>query len=74
MGEMVDSGLLSCLVDILKTPTPDLQRKAASILEFVVVIEEPSLEKLPLSGIVSGLEAVFRQKSLTGKISSLLVM
>ncbi|XP_042035955.1 uncharacterized protein LOC121782261 isoform X1 [Salvia splendens] len=65
VGELVDSGLLSCLVDILKTPIPDLQRKAASILEFVVVIEEPSVEKLPLPGIVSGLEAVFRQKSIT---------
>ncbi|KAG6391612.1 hypothetical protein SASPL_149368 [Salvia splendens] len=64
VAELVDSGLLSCLVDILKTPTPDIQRKAASILEFVVVIEEPSAEKLPLSGIVPGLEAVFCQKSL----------
>ncbi|XP_057765933.1 uncharacterized protein LOC130986520 [Salvia miltiorrhiza] len=64
VGELVDSALLSCLVDILKTPIPDLQRKAASILEYLVVIEPPSMEKLPLPDIVSGLEAVFRQKSL----------
>ncbi|KAK6134182.1 hypothetical protein DH2020_032072 [Rehmannia glutinosa] len=62
-GELVDSTFLSCLVDILKSSDPDLQRKAASILEFVVVIE-PSLENLVSAQIESGLEAVFRQKSL----------
>lgn len=65
VGDLVDSTFLSCLVDILKTPNPDLQRKAASILEFVVVIK-PSMEKLPSADIASGLEAVFRQKSLLG--------
>lgn len=63
VGDLVDSTFLSCLVDILKTPNPDLQRKAASILELVVVIK-PSMEKLPSADIASGLEAVFQQKSL----------
>ncbi|KAI3466967.1 hypothetical protein Pfo_023630 [Paulownia fortunei] len=62
-GDLVDSTFLSCLVDIFKTSNPDLQRKAASILEFIVVIE-PSMEKLISTEIESGLEAVFRQKSL----------
>ncbi|KAH6765343.1 ARM repeat superfamily protein [Perilla frutescens var. frutescens] len=64
-GDLVDSVFLSRLVDILKTPIPDLQRKAASVLEFIVVIEpQPCMEKLQSTDIVSGLEAVFRQKSL----------
>ncbi|KAH6827754.1 ARM repeat superfamily protein [Perilla frutescens var. hirtella] len=64
-GDLVDLVFLSRLVDILKTPIPDLQRKAASVLEFIMVIEpQPCMEKLQSTDIVSGLEAVFRQKSL----------
>ncbi|PIN21750.1 hypothetical protein CDL12_05560 [Handroanthus impetiginosus] len=62
-GDLVDSTFLSCLVEILQTSNPDLQRKAASVLEFIMVIE-PSMEKLIPAEIQSGLEAVFRQKSL----------
>ncbi|XP_011075431.1 uncharacterized protein LOC105159907 isoform X1 [Sesamum indicum] len=62
-GDPVDSTFLSCLVDILKTSIPDLQRKAASILESIVAIEA-CVEQLISADIESGLEAVFRQKSL----------
>ncbi|KAG8366739.1 hypothetical protein BUALT_Bualt17G0110700 [Buddleja alternifolia] len=64
--DLIDSTFLSCLVDILKTSNPDLQRKAASILEFIVVIE-PSMEKLISVGVEYGLESVFQQKSLIEK-------
>ncbi|GFP96648.1 hypothetical protein PHJA_001808900 [Phtheirospermum japonicum] len=64
-GSVVDSEFVGCLVDILKSSNPDLQRKAASVLEFVAVIEaEASIQKLISAGIESGLEAVFQQKSL----------
>ncbi|XP_051121379.1 uncharacterized protein LOC127244864 [Andrographis paniculata] len=61
----IDSTFLSSLVDILKT-NPDLERKTCSILEFIVVIEPSSVEKLTSAGIESALEAIFQQKSLTG--------
>ncbi|KAL8034995.1 hypothetical protein ABFX02_12G067900 [Erythranthe guttata] len=62
-GILVDSTFLSCLVDILKTSNPNLQTKAASILDFIFT-NEPCIEKLISSDIQSGLEAVFQQKSL----------
>ncbi|KAL3830777.1 hypothetical protein ACJIZ3_019579 [Penstemon smallii] len=61
--DLFDSSFISCLVDILKTQIPDLQRKAASILEFIIV-NESSAEKIISSEIESGLETVFHQKSL----------
>lgn len=65
-GYLVDSAFLSCLVDILKIPNASLQRKVASILEFFVATES-CVEKIISAEIESGLEAVFQQKSLTGK-------
>lgn len=65
MEELVDSSFLCCLVEMLKTPDPPLQRKAASVLEFVVATE-PCAEKLRSANIASGLEAVFQQKCLIG--------
>ncbi|KAL7090819.1 hypothetical protein ACP275_12G066100 [Erythranthe tilingii] len=62
-GILVDSTFLSCLVDILKASNPNLQTKAASILDFIFT-NEPCIEKLISSDIQSGLEAVFQQKSL----------
>lgn len=55
-------------MDILKTSVPDLQRKAASILEFIVVIVPSTVEKLISAGVESGLETVFQQKSLVGML------
>ncbi|XP_012857716.1 PREDICTED: uncharacterized protein LOC105976999 [Erythranthe guttata] len=62
-GVLADSTFLSCLVDILKTSNPNLQTKAASILNFIFT-NKPCIEKLISSDIQSGLEAVFQQKSL----------
>lgn len=67
-GDIGDLTFLSCLVDILKTSVPDLQRKAASILEFIVVIVPSTVEKLISAGVESGLETVFQQKSLVGML------
>ncbi|XP_075481784.1 uncharacterized protein LOC142522344 [Primulina tabacum] len=64
LNELVDSTVFTSLVDIMKTSNPDLQRKASSIIEFITMIK-PCVEKLVLADIESGLEAVFRQKSLT---------
>ncbi|PQQ20815.1 uncharacterized protein Pyn_25086 [Prunus yedoensis var. nudiflora] len=48
---------------ILKTPTPRLQRKAASILEFCTVID-PRMETIISVDVESGLDVVFQQKIL----------
>lgn len=53
-------------MDILSKSVPDLQRKAASILEFIVVIVPSTVENLISAGVESGLETVFQQKSLIG--------
>lgn len=63
---MLDSGVITRLLEILKTPTPRLQRKAASILEFCTVIE-PSMETITSVDIESGLDVVFQQKVLEGR-------
>lgn len=64
LGELFDSTVFTSLVDIMKTSNPGLQRKASSIIEISTMIK-PCMEKLILADIESGLEAVFRQKSLT---------
>ncbi|KAL8463661.1 hypothetical protein ACS0TY_034350 [Phlomoides rotata] len=66
--DLGDLTFLSCLVDILKTSVPDLQRKAASVLEFIVVIAPSTVEKLVSAGVESGLETVFQQKSLVAEM------
>ncbi|KAK3020030.1 hypothetical protein RJ639_003280 [Escallonia herrerae] len=61
--ELLDSAFLARLTEILKTSSPHLQRKAASILEFLSV-NEPCIEKVISVDIESGIEAVFCQKFL----------
>ncbi|WJZ80523.1 hypothetical protein VitviT2T_000435 [Vitis vinifera] len=61
--DVMDSAIIACLVEILKTPSPNLQRKASSILEFLTIIE-PHLDTILSVDIESGLEAVFQQKIL----------
>nr|GMD26610.1 Coatomer beta subunit [Ipomoea batatas] len=61
--DALDSAVLTRLVDILKTSSPDVQRKVASILEFVSVVE-PCTEKIISIDIESGLDAVFKQECL----------
>ncbi|XAR72220.1 hypothetical protein NMG60_11018789 [Bertholletia excelsa] len=59
----MDSAALARLIDTLRKPSSPLQRKAASILEFVA-ITEPSIDKIMSLDIESGLEAVLQQKFL----------
>ncbi|KAK8512720.1 hypothetical protein V6N13_090523 [Hibiscus sabdariffa] len=61
--ELLDSAVITRLIEIMKTSPSNLQRKAASILEFMTVIE-PSMETIVEEDISSGLEAVFQQNAL----------
>ena len=61
--DVIDFAVIARLVEILKTPSPNLQREASSILEFLTIIE-PHLDTILSVYIESGLEAVFQQKIL----------
>lgn len=62
---VLESAVITCLVEILKTSPPNLQRKASSILEFIIIID-PSMDTVTSVDIASGLDAVFHQKVLKG--------
>lgn len=62
---MLDSVFIGRMIGIMKTSYPDLQRKAASILEFITIID-PSMDTLISADIESGLDAIFQQKALEG--------
>ncbi|KAM7484670.1 hypothetical protein LguiA_000679 [Lonicera macranthoides] len=62
--DVLDSEFLAWLIGIMKMSSPNLQRKAASILEFVTVIESSCVEKIISADIESGLDVVFQQKIL----------
>lgn len=68
---MLDSAVIACLVEILKTSAPNLQRKAASILEFIA-ITDPTMDMVISVAIESALDTVFQQKVLKGKGTKLL--
>lgn len=61
--DVLDTALIARLVGILKNSSPILQRKAASVLEFVTIID-PSMHSIISVNIGSGLAAVFQQKVL----------
>ncbi|XVE74678.1 hypothetical protein DITRI_Ditri12bG0036400 [Diplodiscus trichospermus] len=61
--ELLDFAVITRIIEILKTSPSNLQRKAASILEFTTIIE-PSMETIIKADISSGLDAVFQQKAL----------
>ncbi|CAI9096025.1 OLC1v1032087C1 [Oldenlandia corymbosa var. corymbosa] len=63
-GGLVDSAFLSRLVDILKTPSPSLQKKAASILEYFT-INDMYVEKFISVDIAAGLDVLFNQNYLS---------
>ncbi|XP_030498679.2 uncharacterized protein LOC115714222 [Cannabis sativa] len=66
----LDVAAIGSLVEILKTSTPNLQRKAASILEFIAL--NNSTKDMVLSvDIESGLDVVFQQKVLQDTDSDL---
>lgn len=62
---MLDSVFIGRMIGIMKTSYPDLQRKAASILEFITIID-PSMDTRISADIESGLDAIFQQKALEG--------
>lgn len=64
MEDVLDSEFLARLTGIMKMSSPNLQRKAASILEFVTVTGSSCVEKIISADIESGLDAVFQQKIL----------
>ncbi|GMH25722.1 hypothetical protein Nepgr_027565 [Nepenthes gracilis] len=59
--DLLDSVLIAQLVEILKTLSPTLQRKATSILEFMAFIKLCRVF-LVTSDIEFGLVAIFQQK------------
>ncbi|KAK8567545.1 hypothetical protein V6N13_105506 [Hibiscus sabdariffa] len=61
--ELLDSAVITRLIEIMRTSPSNLQRKAASILEFMTVIE-PSMETITREDMLSGLQAVFQQIAL----------
>lgn len=69
---MLDSAVIARLIEILKIPSPNLQRKAASILEFITVID-PSMDVVMTADIEVGLKAVLQQNVLKGKGEEFLV-
>lgn len=62
---MLESVFIGRMIGIMKTSYPDLQRKAASILEFITIID-PSMDTIISADIESGLDAIFQQKALEG--------
>ncbi|XP_058110369.1 uncharacterized protein LOC131253408 isoform X2 [Magnolia sinica] len=58
--KVLDSSVWSRLIEILKTPNPNLQKKAASILEYLA-ITEPHMLTTTAANIELGLVAVFQQ-------------
>ncbi|KAF9589249.1 hypothetical protein IFM89_021241 [Coptis chinensis] len=57
---VLDSGVISRFIEIMKT-SPNLQRKAASILEYIATIE-PCMDELIAADIESGLVAAFHPR------------
>ncbi|XP_019461283.1 PREDICTED: uncharacterized protein LOC109360684 isoform X2 [Lupinus angustifolius] len=64
---MLDSVFIEHLLQILKSSSPRVQEKAASVLEYVALID-PTLAPIISVDIESGLNSVFQQKVL--KISA----
>lgn len=67
--EVLDSAVLARLVEIMKSPNPNLQRKVASILEYVTIVD-PCIDSIISMDIQSGLDAVFSTQVLDGKSSN----
>ncbi|XP_027913949.1 uncharacterized protein LOC114173647 [Vigna unguiculata] len=62
-NDILDSVFISHLVEILKSSPPNLQEKAASVLEFVA-LTDPTLAPILSLDIESGLSSAFQQKIL----------
>ncbi|CDP00808.1 unnamed protein product [Coffea canephora] len=59
--DFVNSAFLARIIEILKTSSPNLQKKAASILEFVIV-DDACVEMVISVDVASGLVCVFQQR------------
>ncbi|XP_072967154.1 uncharacterized protein [Typha angustifolia] len=66
---IIDSSVISTLIDILKKSSPSLQIKVASILEYLASFESYATTMTAV-GIVSGLDAVFERGALNGDIDN----
>lgn len=60
-----DSSFISRLTEILRTSSPSLQVKVASILEYLVT-RETYVAAVTAAGIELGLEAVFKKGCISG--------
>ncbi|XP_064998491.1 uncharacterized protein LOC135633210 isoform X2 [Musa acuminata AAA Group] len=60
-----DSSFISCLTEILRTSSPSLQVKVASILEYLVT-RETNVAAVTAAGIELGLEAVLKKGCISG--------
>lgn len=65
---MLDSSIIDCLVGILKLSSPNLQRKAASILEFALDTEA-CFDKIVSADISSALTSALEQKLSVGNVN-----
>lgn len=70
--EVLDAAVFSRLVQIAKTATPNLLRKAISVIEFGLV-NNPNMDTIISEDITTVLDVALRQKVLEGTrlISSL---
>ncbi|KAJ1425385.1 Armadillo-type fold [Sesbania bispinosa] len=62
-NDILDSVFIANLVEILKSSSPNLQEKAASVLEFVA-LTDPTLDPIISVDIENGLNSAFQQKIL----------
>lgn len=63
--KVIDSEVISCLVNLLRTSCPKLQTKVASVLEYISAFESHTIT-ITESGIETALDAVFQQASFDG--------
>lgn len=63
--DVLDEAIVVRLVEMLRHSSSNLQRKAASILDFLTSIEG-SVDMIISANIESGLDAVFQRKILSG--------
>lgn len=64
--EVLDAAVISRLVQIAKTASPNLLRKAISIIEFGTVVN-PNMDAIISEDITAVLNVALRQKVLEGK-------
>ncbi|KAJ6803746.1 uncharacterized protein M6B38_189860 [Iris pallida] len=65
--KVIDSEVISCLVNLLRTSCPKLQTKVASVLEYISAFESHTIT-ITESGIETALDTVFEQAPFDGTI------